>query len=145
MLSQTHPLSQRGFTLLELLITVAIIGILAAIAIPSYENYTRKAAYSEVISQIAPYKVGVMSCYNLNGALAGCNAGSNDIPAGISNGSYLVNNLSVSDGVITVTPNAMKGINPEDTYILTPHPPTASTNAVTWSSSGGGVEKGYAR
>lgn len=135
---------QQGFNLLELMITLAIVGILAAIAIPSYQDYTRRASYSEVVAQTAPYKIGVMSCYNELGTLTGCNEGSNGIPAGVNSGTNLVATLNVKDGVITVTPNDMKGITGADTYILTPQPPADGNNAVSWKSSGGGVEKGYA-
>ncbi len=142
-MSIQRTLAQKGFTLLELMITIAIIGILAAIAIPSYQDYTRRAAFTEVVTQIAPYKLGVMQCFQLLGNLMGCNAGSNDIPGPINQGPGLVKQLTVQDGVITVTPNSQKGITSADTYILTPTL-TEETNALHWHSSGGGVEKGYA-
>jgi type IV pilus assembly protein PilA len=136
---------QKGFTLLELMITIAIVGILAAIAIPSYQDYARRASYSEIVMQAAPYKLGVMSCYQILGDFAGCNAGTNDIPPAVTGGIAMVARVEVVAGKITITPNDKKGIQSTDTYILTPQPPTESSNAVTWTSTGGGVEKGYAK
>jgi prepilin-type N-terminal cleavage/methylation domain-containing protein len=137
--------SQSGFTLLELMMTIAIVGILAAIAIPSYQDYTRRAVYTEVITHIAPYKLGVMNCYQLLGKIEGCNHGAYDIPQAITSGSNMVAQLTVQDGVITVIPNEMKGIKATDTYILTPNLSAGVGNTLIWKSSGGGVEKGYAK
>ena len=54
--------SQQGFTLIELMISVAIVGILASIALPSYQNYTRKAKFSEVVMATASVKAAVEAC-----------------------------------------------------------------------------------
>jgi prepilin-type N-terminal cleavage/methylation domain-containing protein len=130
----------KGFTLLELMITVAIVAILAAIAVPSYLNYTRRAYFTEVVSAVNPYKVGVNECYHNLGTLTGCSGGTNHIPADITTTTGNVASVAVVDGVITVTPVAAHGIVATDTYILTP---TVVSGNLTWTASGGGVTNGY--
>src|SRR5476649_2833544 len=106
----------RGFTLLELMITVAIVGILAAIAIPSYVSYTRRAYFTEIVNDTSPYKVAVAECYQNLSTLTGCSAGTNRIPAAIAATTGKLASLTVTDGVITATPVAANGLLATDTY-----------------------------
>jgi type IV pilus assembly protein PilA len=73
--------AQAGFTLIELMIVVAIIGILAAVAIPAYSDYTVKAKMATALSAVDSIKTGVALCaQEAGGDFANCNGGSNGVP-----------------------------------------------------------------
>ncbi|WP_319005333.1 pilin [Marinobacter nauticus] len=94
---------QQGFTLIELMIVVAIIGILAAVAIPAYQDYTARAQVSEGVSLAGGLKSTVSDIWSTRGSLADADSGSAGLPAATDvSGSY-VDQVSVTDGLITIT------------------------------------------
>lgn len=92
---------QQGFTLIELMIVIAIIAILSAIGLPAYQNYLQKAALTDMLQTAIPYKTAVDLCLIERGGAGTCSGGSNGIPVG--KGSRYVSAVSVAAGVITLT------------------------------------------
>ena len=119
---------QKGFTLIELMIVVAIIGILAAIAIPAYQNYTKRAHVSEGLSLAGGAKAAVAEFYSSNNHYP-----SNNTSAGLAEPSKIkgnaVNSVGVVNGLITIIYNdKIDGTN--NALSLSP---ISSTGGVKWT------------
>ncbi|WP_084545475.1 pilin [Cupriavidus malaysiensis] len=136
-----------GFTLIELMIVVAIVGVLTAVALPQYQDYTQRTKANGAVSALAAFRTAIATCLQERGTTAGCSAGLNNVPA-IPAGtaadplpSYVQSIASITDGIITATLEAKDSSGMRESLVLTPLTGTAGVN-VTWVASGTACDGG---
>ncbi|EIS3744030.1 prepilin-type N-terminal cleavage/methylation domain-containing protein [Aeromonas hydrophila] len=132
---------QSGFTLIELMIVVAIVAILAAIALPAYQTYTKRAKFSEVIAAVGPAKTAVEVCvqgYTGSSLASDCAAAGNAAVSGAFN-TAIVNTVGVSNTTLAITGTGQSAVfGQATTYVLAVSGgvvPSAGSNII-WQISG---------
>lgn len=121
--------AQQGFTLIELMIVIAIVAILSAIGLPAYQNYLQRAALTDMLQTMVPYKTAVELCAMERGGPTQCQAGQAGIPA--AKGSRYVSALSVTNGVITLT--GQESLNGLSVEMVPIH--DATDGSISWQRS----------
>ena len=127
---------QQGFTLIELMIVVAIIGILAAVALPAYQDYTVRAKVTEVILAASGAKTGVAEHFATFGALPAAGSFS-----AVNQQSKFVSQVTWNGTTVTASASAAEAKVSGSTIVLTPTAGAGSTGVLDWSCGGSILSK----
>ena len=131
--------AQKGFTLIELMIVIAIIGILAAIALPAYQDYTKRARVGEALSLAGGAKTAVTEFYSSNNDWPSDNAAAG-LPSATAINGNTVSSVAVSDGLITVIVNEKVETGTNNTVVLSP---TDTGGSINWVCTGSTLNKKF--
>lgn len=125
---------QSGFTLIELMIVVAIVAILAAIAMPAYQSYTARSKFAEVTSGASALKTQVQLCFMDTNALSSCDSGKDGngwkIDTDTNYKTKYIQKITVTDGSIQAVASAGEGLGGA---IYEIDPVSSATGTLDWS------------
>lgn len=128
--------TKQGFTLIELMIVVAIIGILASIALSTYQNFLSRVRAAGAIAELNGYRHAITLCGWGQQTFIGCNAGTNGVPALSPITKNIVGWTGITNGVISATSGATASPGGANlTVVLTPSLPPGNANFV-WVNTG---------
>ncbi|WP_319001430.1 pilin [Burkholderia cepacia] len=143
MITRIKNTTQKGFTLIELMITVAIVGILAAVALPAYQDYTIRGQVAEGLTLAEGAKTAIAENYANNGDLTKITTNA-DVNYSGASGKYVSTVAVGAGGVITATfsntaPQVANTKINGGTVTLTPAPDAAGTGTLIWTCKPDGV------
>lgn len=134
-LHQVSPY-EKGFTLIELMIVVSIIGILASIALPAYQDFTKRAHISEGLTMANGAKIGIVDFYSVHGRFPSNNA-SIGMPTATDITGQAVSSISVNTSKVTISYN--NKISPTNTSIVFKASIPSNGTSIHWNCKSGGT------